>query len=342
MTSPSDFRFDFWNCPLDSRLPYSPFFESFFSFPTHVREWRNGKFKFGIYPENALWLVVPILTALLWAFLRLKLKAFFTAFAMKRVANKKVGQKFAYQMWLLFYYTSYTTAGWLVLRSMPWWGAPLNCNSNVEMWYPQYLMQAQPMSLVFGVYYLTQCGFYIEELWATVAEPHRKDYYEYLLHHSVSISLIALSWLAAEQRIGSLVFLYHDIPDIFLCAAKICNYLSYQRATDTFFIMFMFVFGFFRLFMFPALIVTAWSLAQSNYETSAMNWILPCLLLFGLVPLHCYWMYLIIKMAWRAILVKKVESDVRSDSECDDTRRTNNKVKKLRKAKRTKQVPHAQ
>eukprot|EP01006_Ploeotia_vitrea_P007850 TRINITY_DN18331_c0_g1_i1.p1 TRINITY_DN18331_c0_g1~~TRINITY_DN18331_c0_g1_i1.p1 ORF type:complete len:349 (+),score=6.10 TRINITY_DN18331_c0_g1_i1:29-1048(+) len=337
MSGDGEWRLDFWNCPSDSRLPTFSFLESFFSLPDHIKQWQNGKFRFGLYPENAVWFFVPIITAFFWAFLRLQLKTFFADLATRRVANKRVRQKFAYQMWLMLYYVGYSTVGFLVLRSVSWWGAPLYCNSNVEMWYPQYLMQAEPISIVFGVYYLTQCGFYIEELWATVMEPHRKDYYEYLLHHSVTICLILLSWLAAEQRIGSLVFLYHDIPDIFLCAAKICNYLKLQRSTDAWFVVFMFSFAFFRLFMFPGLIFTAWSVAQNNYETSVMNWVLPSLLLFGLVPLHCYWMYLIVRMAWRAIVVKKVESDVRSDSDDDSDEDEDAKADAKKNARRKKQ-----
>lgn len=77
--------------------------------------------------------------------------------------------------------------------------------------------------------YLIECGFYLHSIYATIyMDAKRRDYHLMLLHHSVTLALLVLSYALRYHRLGALVLFFHDINDILLEYTK-CNVYLRKR-----------------------------------------------------------------------------------------------------------------
>jgi len=121
--------------------------------------------------------------------------------------------------WELIFYTfsslfglyAYSLESWSVWPSTQIWeGYPL-----------------QSMGFWFETYYFLGFGFYTSALVGVVfLDKPRSDYYEYLLHHLVTLFLIATSWHFRCHRYGLIILLLHDTGDVLLNLAKLLGYFS--------------------------------------------------------------------------------------------------------------------
>lgn len=136
-----------------------------------------------------------------------------------------------------------------------------------------------------------------------------------ILHHIVAIFLISFSYVNNMARVGTLILCLHDSSDALLEAAKMANYAKFQKSCDLLFVMFAMVFITARLGIFPF-----WVLNTTLFESWEIvgpypSWWVFNLLLLLVQGLNCFWSYLIIKMACKAISKGKVSKDDRSDIE---------------------------
>lgn len=103
-------------------------------------------------------------------------------------------------------------------------------------------------------------------------ETKRKDFYELLLHHAVTILLIVFSYCASEHRIGMNVLIIHDFSDVFLYGTKVLHYWDkfgkspswlVNVFTNISFFSFAVAFAVSRNFVFPVYVIIP-SLAISH------------------------------------------------------------------------------
>jgi ceramide synthetase len=112
-----------------------------------------------------------------------------------------------------------------------------------------------PTSNSVGLLYLTQLSFYIVALWSLVfSEIRLKDWYEFVFHHTVTMSLLVLSWRTCQTPVGSVILLLHDLTDILLYWAKSAHTLKAMAWANAFFGSFAVGFFLLRLIYFPAII----------------------------------------------------------------------------------------
>jgi hypothetical protein len=119
------------------------------------------------------------------------------------------------------------------------------------------------MARRFGVYYATQCGYYLSALLFELnVFPHFRTHYKdrtvMLFHHIVTLLLIILSAWMGYWRVGMVVFLLHDVSDIVLETGKTQARLRLRGNIITLFI-FAVVFFVTRLILYPLHVVySAW------------------------------------------------------------------------------------
>lgn len=199
--------------------------------------------------------------------------------------------------------------------------------------------------------YTTQTAYYIAAsivvLFLTNVRANHKDRVIMLTHHAITITLLAVSFALGEHRIGSVVLILHDVSDVFLEGAKLCRYSGLEFLTNAVFASFALVFFVSRLVVFPTRVL--WPTLQyfpreSVYAVSHCDYVgdkcegktlvaMPAItfwlaLLGTLQCLHIYWFALIFRMVIRAVTVRHIEKDIRSDDEDDlgeDDHPTNNK-----------------
>ena len=136
-----------------------------------------------------------------------------------------------------------------------------------------------------------------------------------------------------------MVFLCHDVNDIFLEAAKLARYAKAKSAPTTLFICFAMSWFVSRLYYFPKYIIASvWVdpvelVAKPNNIDTQPHWGFLVGLLCFLLVLHAYWSLLILKVI-RRNLKEGQPDDVREESDSDDDEEEEEKQKKEKKKKR--------
>ncbi|KAH7876279.1 longevity assurance proteins LAG1/LAC1 [Lentinula edodes] len=230
--------------------------------------------------------------------------------------------RFAEQGYAVVYFAVMGAWGYRIMGQLPtWW------YRTEAFWidYPHWDMKPELKR-----YYLMQMAYWVQQLLVLVLglEKPRKDYYELVAHHIVTIWLVGWSYLINLTLIGNAVYMSMDIPDTFLAFSKILNYLQAERAKIVSFVVFTFVWTYFRHILNFYILYSVWFEYDLTPESSKvwiwadgtyLNWWMkyqvfaPLLLLQFL---NLFWYFLIMRIAYRAMTSNEV-SDERSDDEDD-------------------------
>lgn len=181
---------------------------------------------------------------------------------------------------------------------------------------------------MFKLFYLLQASFWAQQsvVLSLQLEKPRKDFYELVFHHVVTMALIFLSYWFHFTWIGLAVYITMDISDLFLAISKTLNYLN-SNVTGPFFILFMGVWIYTRHYLNIRILysmMTEFSTIgpyELNWETEQYKCFLAqCIsvtLLMALQLVNCYWLILIFRVAYRFVF-SGVGKDERSDDEDDE------------------------
>jgi len=174
-------------------------------------------------------------------------------------------------------------------------------------------------------YYLFQAAYWAQQAIVLVLgmEKPRKDFKELVAHHIVSLALIGLSYRFHFTYIGIAVYITHDISDFFLATSKTLNYLDHP-ITVPFYAFFILVWVYLRHYINLRII---WSLFtefrtvgpfELNWETEQykcqLSQVITSSLLISLQALNLFWLYYILRVAFR-VLTTNVAKDDRSEDE---------------------------
>ncbi|ERE71076.1 ceramide synthase 6-like protein [Cricetulus griseus] len=214
--------------------------------------------------------------------------------------------RFCESMWRFSFYLYVFIYGVRFLKQTPWLWNTRHCWYN----YPY-----QPLTADLHYYYILELSFYWSLMVSQFTDIKRKDFGIMFLHHLASIFLLSFSYVNNMARVGTLVLCLHDSADALLEAAKMANYAKFQKMCDLLFVMFAMVFITTRLGIFPL-----WVLNTTLFESWEIvgpypSWWVFNLLLLLVQGLNCFWSYLIVKIAWKAVSKGKVSKDDRSDIE---------------------------
>ncbi|KAL0949771.1 hypothetical protein HGRIS_009810 [Hohenbuehelia grisea] len=228
--------------------------------------------------------------------------------------------RFAEQGWSVVYYTLQWLYGVYVHRNLP-----TRILDPTDLWlnYPHF-----PLAGPLKFYYLTQTAFYFHQMLILNAEARRKDHYQMMLHHIITIALMAASYFYNFTRVGCLIMVLMDCSDIFLPLAKMISYIDIsQTLCDCVFGVFVLSWLVTRNILYlrvvvsvyfdvPRLVEYVYDPARGRYATkntmfafNAALWILQVL--------QIIWFGMIVRVVIR-VLMKKGASDTRSDGEDDD------------------------
>uniref|UniRef100_A0A1L8DUL0 Protein transporter n=2 Tax=Nyssomyia neivai TaxID=330878 RepID=A0A1L8DUL0_9DIPT len=212
--------------------------------------------------------------------------------------------KFCENSWRCIYYTYSFIYGIIVLWNKPWLWEINSC------WY-DYPHQSVDNDIWW--YYMISMAFYWSLTISQFRDVKRKDFWQMFVHHMVTLLLLSLSWVCNMHRVGSLVLAVHDCADIFLEAAKLTKYASYQKLCDAIFAIFTIVWIVTRLGFYPRIIYNTSIEAPQILPMFPAYYIFNTLLILLLI-LHIVWTYLILQIAYTAVKSGQMEGDIRSSS----------------------------
>ncbi|KYG42294.1 hypothetical protein M433DRAFT_158048, partial [Acidomyces richmondensis BFW] len=159
------------------------------------------------------------------------------------IKQRKGRVRFAEQAYMMIYYALY------------WgWGLALFINDTpssvksftdllISLWrdFPRLHVGAG-----MKIYYLSQIAFWIQQIVVLHIEERRKDHYQMLSHHIITVILLCGSYPFRQWRVGNAVLVCMDIIDFIFPLAKILKYLGYQTACDAAFALFVVLWLVFR------------------------------------------------------------------------------------------------
>jgi acyl-CoA-dependent ceramide synthase len=70
-------------------------------------------------------------------------------------------------------------------------------------------------------YMLAQWSFWIQQVLVINIEDRRKDHWQMLTHHFVTITLISASYAYHQTKVGNLILVLMDVVDLFLPVSSV-------------------------------------------------------------------------------------------------------------------------
>ncbi|KAF8812532.1 longevity assurance proteins LAG1/LAC1 [Phlegmacium glaucopus] len=238
-------------------------------------------------------------------------------FRLKR-ASKIV--RFGEQTYSIFYFMFFGAWGYRIMTQLPtyWY-------RTEAFWvdYPTWQMKPELKR-----YYLMQFAYWCQQMLILVLglEKPRKDHWELVAHHFITIWLVGWSYVMNLTWIGNAVYMSMDIPDAFLALSKLFNYIQWDTAKVCSFAVFFGVWTYFRHLLNIKILWSVvyeqplvpewtkrWSWSEGVYMPGWMQFqiFLP---LFLLQILNLFWYYLIMRILIRAVHKTGIDDD-RSDDE---------------------------
>ncbi|ODQ64498.1 longevity assurance proteins LAG1/LAC1 [Nadsonia fulvescens var. elongata DSM 6958] len=227
--------------------------------------------------------------------------------------------RFMEQSYSVIYYALSGSFGLYVMKGTPLW----YFNTTA-----MYDTPHKTHELLFKVFYLLQAAFWSQQsvLLALQVEKPRKDFKELVFHHIITITLIWTSYRFHFTWVGLAIYITMDVSDFFLSVSKNLNYLDHYL-TGPFFVVFIGTWIYFRHYLNIKILysiltefetvgdfVLNWEAQQ--YKCWISQYISFCLL-GSLQLVNLYWLFLILRIAYR-FAIGGVAKDERSDDEEDE------------------------
>ncbi|KAK7928183.1 TLC domain-containing protein [Apiospora marii] len=153
-------------------------------------------------------------------------------------ATKKDVTRFAEQGWVLCYYSTAWPMGMYLYYQSPYL-------LNLEGLWTGWPHQRELDGLMKG-YFLVQWAYWTQQLLVVNLEARRKDYWEMVIHHVITTSLISASYAYHLHRVGHLILVLMDTVELVFPLAKCLKYLGFKTVCDVIFGVFLFVWAWTR------------------------------------------------------------------------------------------------
>ncbi|RYP73784.1 hypothetical protein DL770_007710 [Monosporascus sp. CRB-9-2] len=171
------------------------------------------------------------------------------------ISKKKDVTRFSEQGWMLAYYSVLWPLGMYLYCKSPYY---LNMK---ELWtnWPQRELDG----LMKG-YILAQWAYWVQQVISVNIEARRKDYWEMIVHHAITISLIAACYAYHQTQVGHLILVLMDVIELIFPLAKCLKYLGFTTLCDVVFGVFLFVWVWTRHVFY---LMTCWSVYYDSPRT---------------------------------------------------------------------------
>ncbi|KAI5866543.1 TRAM/LAG1/CLN8 homology domain-containing protein [Durotheca rogersii] len=222
-------------------------------------------------------------------------------------------------MYVAVYVAAVGPLGLYCMRQTPVW------YFDTRAMYEAFPHTAHPAALKF--YYLFQAAFWAHQALVMLLgiESRRRDFRELVLHHVVTIALIALSYRFHFTYIGFAVYITHDISDFFLAISKSLNYVGSRLQGPSFalcIVMWTYLRHYLNLRILYSVLTEFGTVGPYEFDwekeqfKSPLSQAVTFSLLAALQALNLFWLYCLLRSAYRFIVLG-VAKDDRSEDEAE-------------------------
>ncbi|KAI1382666.1 longevity assurance proteins LAG1/LAC1 [Hypoxylon trugodes] len=225
--------------------------------------------------------------------------------------------RFMEQMYVAVYITFMGPLGMYCMKRTPVW------YFNTRGMYESFPHKTHDAWLKF--YYLFQAAFWSQQALVMLLgiEKRRKDFKELVAHHIITIALIALSYRFHFTYMGIAVYVTHDISDFFLAISKSLNYIGSPLQGPSFgfcIIIWTYLRHYINLRILYSTLTEFRTVGPYgiDWETEQYKGLLSNVVTFGLLAmlqaLNLFWLYCLLRNAYRFIF-HGIAKDDRSEDE---------------------------
>ncbi|KAI1763093.1 longevity assurance proteins LAG1/LAC1 [Hypoxylon sp. FL1150] len=228
--------------------------------------------------------------------------------------------RFTEQMYTATYIAFAGPFGLYCMRRTPVW------YFNTRGMYEGFPHTTQDAGLKF--YYLFQAAFWVQQAIVMVlgVEKRRKDFKELVGHHVVTVTLIGLSYRFHFTYIGIAVYITHDISDFFLAVSKSLNYIDSPYQGHSFGLCiatWTYLRHYINLRILYSLTTEFGAVGPYELDWAAEQFKCPLsnvvtfVLLASLQALNLFWLYCLLRSAYKFVYLG-IAKDDRSEDEAPD------------------------
>lgn len=195
------------------------------------------------------------------------------------------------------YYSAMTVWGFALLRKQPWMPPVLGgSGATIHCWTDGFPFQE--VSPEISRFYLTAVGYHLSEVSLLLLETKAPDFWEMLLHHTVSCVLVSSSYIFNYVRLGSLILFLHSLTDVPLYFSKAVIDTPFIRLIALSYFALVASYAICRCGIYPTYMMhSAWveSIREVGIE-HIKGWGYMNFAMCVLFLLHMYWFGLILKI----------------------------------------------
>ncbi|CAK7273145.1 Sphingosine N-acyltransferase lag1 [Sporothrix epigloea] len=164
--------------------------------------------------------------------------------------KKKPVTRFSEQAWLVIVYTVFFPLGAYLYYHSPYY---FNMTNIWTHW------PGREMPMLLKSYILVQLAFWLQQVIVINIEERRRDHWQMLTHHFITVSLIIGSYRYRHTPVANVILVLMDVSDFFLPLAKCQKYLGYTSICDVTFGAFMLSWFVCRHIFFSMICYSVWA-----------------------------------------------------------------------------------
>ncbi|KAG5659642.1 hypothetical protein KAF25_002201 [Fusarium avenaceum] len=186
----------------------------------------TGEYGVGFDDNYLVAVLIVALTGLRDATMRFALAPITTVCGL----SKNESTRFKEQAWLFIYYSTCWSVGMYIYATSSYW---LNLQAMWVDW------PNRELSGLRKYYMLAQLAFWLQQIIVVNIEKRRKDFWQMVSHHVVTIALVYCSYRYGLTQVGNVVLILMDFNDLIFSVAKCLKYLKLQALCDMMFGVFV-------------------------------------------------------------------------------------------------------
>lgn len=246
--------------------------------------------------------------------------------------NEERITKFGEYVFRFGYHLVLSIFGIWYFSGMNWWDKSQGGTKNLWYGYPNN----QPVDVGMAWYYLLQSAYNVEAL-ISLAELScickiqspitpktgewrrplvigwsptiRGDFREMAIHHAITNLLVVGSSFGRFTRIGSMVFLVHDISDVPVDMSKLANFMKWKKTTTCAFVTMVLCWVICRLGILPFTIFKSiLTESQILVESEGLNPVIYhvyfnvfVFLVGAIICLHIFWFFILVRIGFHLV-----------------------------------------
>ena len=276
-----------------------------------MRKANNPSYLWPDYQDLRITLYTAVFIYLLKGVLNRPLKALMLSSLQDKFQGKEReerAERSALNAFKGMYYLFAVILGYNVAKNANFFPTQLGGHGHIESMFDDFPYQPYDSFPYIRIYIMIELGYHLFSLVNHLASKPKSDFMEMLLHHCITLVLVAMAYFMNYVTISHLVLFSHDSSDLFVDTTRVLADSKWKKLLMVSGACLISMWLDMRIYIFPVYLIYHgywFNKAEPEiYGRHLMGWMLHVLFI-----LNVYWFILIVKMVLR-YTIKRREVDI--------------------------------